>query len=111
MLPPGAFALYSALANTPGGVNGLFSSLKDKDYQGVLDEIKKHGGDEVKRVVEKVEAKVREANGKIENVDWKSLAGELKKELPKSQQQMVDVSTLVLLVLDFLLCSSHIYIY
>jgi len=59
--------------------------------QGVIDEVKKAGGDDVKRIVEKVEKKLHEAQGKVENVDWKSLATELKQELPKSQQQMVDM--------------------
>jgi hypothetical protein len=85
-------AIYSTLASSPGGVNGLFSSIKDQDYQKILDELKKHGGDDIKRIVDKVEKKVKDANGKIQDVDWKSLAQELKKELPKSQQQMVDVS-------------------
>ena len=95
MLPPGAFALYSAVASQEGGVTGFLSSLKDKDIQGVLDEVKKFGGDEVKRVVEKVEAKVKEANGNVSKVDWPALAKELKGELPAESQKYVDVSVLL----------------
>ncbi|KAL7423151.1 hypothetical protein Q5752_002451 [Cryptotrichosporon argae] len=91
MLPPGAFAIYNQLASQPGGLNGLLSSLKDKDVQGVLDEIKKAGGDDVKRVVEKVEKKVKEANGSIDKVDWKALAQELKGELGEKGQHAVDL--------------------
>ncbi|ORY28517.1 hypothetical protein BCR39DRAFT_496308 [Naematelia encephala] len=91
MLPPGAFALYSHLSESEGGVNGFLSSLKDKDLQGVLDEVKKVGGDDVKRIVDKVEQKVKDANGKVQNVDWRALAQELKGELPKGSQQAVDM--------------------
>lgn len=94
-LPPGAFALYSTLANQEGGITGFLSNLKDKDLQGVIDEVKKHGGDDAKRLIEKVEKKVKEANGKVTNVDWAGLAQDLKRELPKEQQQMVDVSEIV----------------
>ena len=73
-------------------MNGFLSSLKDKDLQGVLDEVKKVGGDDVKRITEKVEKKIKEAKGKVQDVDWKALAQELKEELPKDKQQMVDVS-------------------
>lgn len=90
-LPPGAFTLFSAVAANSGGIGGFLSNLKDKDLQGVLDEVKKVGGDDVKRITEKVEKKLKEANGKVQNVDWKSLAEELKKELPASQQHMVDM--------------------
>lgn len=91
MLPPGAFGLYSTLASQPGGINGFFSSLKDKDLQGVLDEVKKIGGDEVKRITEKVEKRVKDAKGKPQDIDWKALAQELKEELPKDKQHYVDV--------------------
>ncbi|ORX40125.1 hypothetical protein BD324DRAFT_616419 [Kockovaella imperatae] len=91
VLPPSALAVYDKLASQPGGLNGLLSSLKDKDLQGVIDEVKKIGGDDVKRVVEKVEAKVKDAKGNVQNVDWKALAKELKKELPKEQQNLVDL--------------------
>jgi hypothetical protein len=91
MLPPSAFALYSTLSSQPGGINGLLSSLKDKDLQGVIDEVKKVGGDDVKRIVDKVEGKLKDAKGKVQDVDWKSLAVDLKKELPEGQQHMVDV--------------------
>ena len=91
MLPPGAMAMYTTLANQEGGLNGFLSSLKDKDLQGVMDEVKKLGGEDVKRIVEKVEKKVKEANGKVQNVDWQSLAKELKGELPKDKQHYVDV--------------------
>ena len=90
-MPPGAFSLYTAIASQPGGVNGFLSSLKDKDLQGVLDEVKKVGGDDVKRITEKVEKRVKEAKGKYQDIDWKSLAQELKQELPKDKQQLVDV--------------------
>lgn len=91
VLPPGALLIYQKLASSEGGINGLLSNLKDKDLQGVLDEIKKVGGDDVKRVVEKVEKKVKEAKGDVQKVDWKSLAQELKDELPASGQKAVDV--------------------
>jgi hypothetical protein len=83
--------LYQKLASSEGGLNGLLSNLKDKDMQGVLDEIKKVGGDDVKRVVEKVEGKIKDAKGDASKVDWKSLAQELKGELPASAQKAVDV--------------------
>jgi hypothetical protein len=91
MLPPGAFALYSNLANQEGGINGFLSNLKDKDLQGVIDEVKKVGGDDVKRVMDKVEKKVKEAKGKASDVDWRGLAEELKKELPAGSQKTIDV--------------------
>jgi hypothetical protein len=92
MLPPSAFALYSNIANQEGGLNGFLSSLKDKDLQGVIDEVKKAGGDDVKRVVDKVEKKLKEAKGKATDVDWRALAQELKTELPEGSQKAVDVS-------------------
>lgn len=92
MLPPSAFALYSNIAKQEGGLNGFLSSLKDKDLQGVIDEVKKVGGDDVKRVVDKVEKKLKEAKGKASDVDWRGLAQELKSELPEGSQKAVDVS-------------------
>ncbi len=92
MLPPGAMALYTSLANQEGGINGFLTSLKDKDLQGMMEEVKKVGGDEVKRVVDKVEKRVKDANGKVQNVDWQALAKELKEELPKDKQHYVEVS-------------------
>lgn len=83
--------MYQKLSQSEGGLNGLLSHLKDNDLQGVLDEIKKVGGDDVKRVVEKVEAKVKDAKGDVSKVDWKNLAQELKGELPASAQKAVDV--------------------
>ena len=94
-LPPGAFALYSQLAKQEGGINGFLTNLKDKDLQGVIDEVKKVGGDDAKRVIEKVEKKLKEAKGNVENIDWKALAEDLKSELPASQQKMVDVSPVI----------------
>ncbi|RSH89378.1 hypothetical protein EHS25_002490 [Saitozyma podzolica] len=91
MLPPSAFALYSNIAKQEGGLNGFLSSLKDKDLQGVIDEVKKAGGDDVKRVVDKVEKKLKEAKGKASDVDWRGLAQELKSELPEGSQKAVDM--------------------
>lgn len=91
MLPPGVFAVYSVLASQPGGVNGFLSGLKDQDLNSILDQLKNAGNDDVKRVVEKVQIKVKQANGKASDVDWKSLAEELKKELPPSAQKTIDV--------------------
>ena len=68
------------------------SNLKDADLQSVLDEVKKAGNDDVKRVVEKVEKKIKDAKGDVKQVDWKALAGELKQDLPESAQKAVDVS-------------------
>lgn len=59
-----------------------------------MDEVKKVGGDDVKRVIEKVEKKVKDAGGKVQKVDWGSLAQELKEELPKDKQHYVDVGSL-----------------
>lgn len=67
------------------------SSVKEGDLQGVLDEVKKHGGDDIKRIVDKVEKKIKDAKGNVTSVDWKSLAQELKEELPKDKQQYVDL--------------------
>ncbi len=91
MLPPGAMALYTQLSKS-GDLNGFLTSLKDKDLQGVMDEVKNLGGEDVKRVIEKVEGKVKEANGKVGDVDWSGLAKELRDELPKDKQHYVDVS-------------------
>ncbi|KGB74791.1 hypothetical protein CNBG_0629 [Cryptococcus deuterogattii R265] len=91
MLPPGAFALYSHLSKQEGGINGFLSSLKDKDLKEVLEELKKAGGDDVKRIVEKVQKKVDEAKGNVEKVDWKGLAQDLKGELPEGSQRVVDM--------------------
>lgn len=91
-LPPGAFALYSVVASQSGGIGGFLSNLKDKDLQGVIDEVKKAGNEDVTRIAEKVEKKVKEAKGQVSKVDWKGLIQELKTELPKDKQQMIDVS-------------------
>ena len=66
--------------------------MKDKDLQGVIEEVKKVGGDDAKRIIDKVEQKLKDAGGKVENLDWPGLAQDLKSELPASQQKMVDVS-------------------
>lgn len=84
--------LYDNISRNSGGINGFITQLKDKDLQGVIDEVKKVGGDDVKRIMEKVEKKVKDANGKVQDVDWRALAVDLKKELPASQQHYVDVS-------------------
>ena len=60
----------------------------------MIDEVKKLGGDDVKRIVEKVEKKVKEAEGKVDKIDWHSLADDLKKELPQDKQKYVDVCPL-----------------
>lgn len=91
-LPPGAFALYSHLASQEGGVTGFLSNLQNKDLQGVIDEVKKVGGDDAKRIIEKVEKRLQAAKGDVKNIDWKSLVEELKSELPAGQQKLVDVS-------------------
>lgn len=93
-LPPGAFALYSHIASQQGGVNGFLTNLQGKDLQGVIDEVKKHGGDDAKRVIEKVEAKYKEAKGDVKNIDWQGLAKDIKSELPASSQKAVDVGHL-----------------
>lgn len=91
-MPPGAFALYSHIASQEGGVGGFLTNLQDKDLQGVIDEVKKHGGDDAKRIIEKVEAKYKEAKGDVKNIDWQGLAKDIKSELPASSQKAVDVS-------------------
>jgi len=91
-LPPGAFALYSHIASQEGGVTGFLSNLQNKDLQSVIDEVKKVGGDDAKRIIEKVEKKLQAAKGDVKKMDWKSLVEELKSELPASQQKLVDVS-------------------
>ena len=45
----------------------------------------------MKRIMEKVEKKVKDAKGKPQDVDWKGLAEELKKEMPESSQKTVEV--------------------
>ena len=94
VLPPGAMALYSQLSQHTGDINGFLSNLKDKDLQGVMEEVKKVGGDDVKRVIDKVEQRYKQANGKVQNMDWQALGKELKEELPKDKQHYVDVSFL-----------------
>jgi len=89
-LPPGAFALYSHIASQEGGVTGFLSNLQNKDLQSVIDEVKKVGGDDAKRIIEKVEKKLQAAKGDVKKMDWKSLVEELKSELPASQQKLVD---------------------
>ncbi|WVN86515.1 uncharacterized protein L203_101679 [Cryptococcus depauperatus CBS 7841] len=91
VLPPSAFAIYSHLSRQEGGVNGFLSSLKDKDLPAILEELKKAGGDDVKRVVDKVQKKLDQAQGKVENVDWKGLAQDLKGEIPEGSQKIIDV--------------------
>lgn len=75
-----------------GGLGGILSQVKPDDLTKTLDLLKKHGGDEVARVVDIVQKKIADADGKISNVDFKSLAQELSKELPKSYQSTIDVS-------------------
>lgn len=60
-LPPGAFALYSHLAKQEGGVTGFLGNLQGKDLQGVIDEVKNVGGDDAKRIIEKIEKKLKAA--------------------------------------------------
>jgi len=93
-LPPGAFALYSHLAKQEGGVTGFLSNLQSKDLQGVIDEVKKAGGDDAKRIIEKIENKLKAANGDVKQMDWRSLVEELKNELPAGSQKLVDVGVL-----------------
>ncbi|WWC70819.1 uncharacterized protein I206_104771 [Kwoniella pini CBS 10737] len=91
VLPPGAFALYKALDSQEGGITGFVSKLHGKDLQGALDELKNVGGDDAKKIIETIQSKVKDAKGKIENVDWKSLATELKDDLPASAQGLIAV--------------------
>ncbi|WWC88609.1 uncharacterized protein L201_003522 [Kwoniella dendrophila CBS 6074] len=91
VLPPGAFALYKVLDQQEGGIAGFLSKLKGKDLDGALDELKNVGGDDAKKIIEKVQAKVKDAKGKIEDLDWKSLAEELKDDLPASAQGLIAV--------------------
>ncbi|WVW84736.1 hypothetical protein I302_106771 [Kwoniella bestiolae CBS 10118] len=91
VLPPGAFALYKALDSQEGGIAGFLSKLKGKDLDGALDELKQVGGDDAKKIIDKIQQKVKDAKGKIENVDWKSLATELKDDLPASAQGLIAV--------------------
>jgi hypothetical protein len=67
------------------------SNLKNQDLQGVIDEVKKVGGDDAKRIIEKVEKRLKEAKGDVQKMDWRSLVEELKAELPAGQQKLVDV--------------------
>ena len=90
-LPPGVFAIYQSAMQKTGGLDGLLSSLKNDDFQKVLGEIKEHGGDDVKRIVEKVESALSSAKGDVSKLDWKKLASDLKGELPKDKQQLIDV--------------------
>lgn len=94
LLPGGAYMIYNQFSGVikGGDFGGMLSKLGDADIQGSLDQLKKLGGEDVKRVVEKVQVAVDKANGKVENVDWKKLAQDLTKELPKEYQQWVDVS-------------------
>jgi hypothetical protein len=106
-LPPTAFALYEKVSKDG---SGFITKLQDKDFKGVVDEVKKMGGDDVKRVIEKIETKVSEANGSVTQVDWKALAEELKQELPKDKQQMVDVSDLILVLVFHRECPLTTYV-
>lgn len=94
LLPSGAYMIYNQFSGTleSGNWGGLLSNLQDADIQGSLDQLKQLGGEDVKRVVEKVQAALDKANGKVQNVDWKKLSQDLSKELPKEYKQWVDVS-------------------
>jgi hypothetical protein len=96
-LPPGAFALYSHLAKQEGGVTGFLGNLQCKDLQGVIDEVKNVGGDDAKRIIEKIEKKLKAAGGDVQKMDWRSLVEELKAELPAGSQKLVDVGLLILM--------------
>lgn len=92
-LPAGLLSLYHHLNKQPGGITGFLAGLKDqKDLDGVLAKLKEAGGDDMKPIIEAVEKKVKQAGGKLEQVDWKALAEELKGQVGEGGQKVIDVS-------------------
>ncbi|KAK4684706.1 hypothetical protein P7C73_g5461, partial [Tremellales sp. Uapishka_1] len=93
VLPAGVFGIYSHLASQDGGLEGYLSKLKDGDLESALEPLKKYGGKDVARIVEKIEKKVKEAGGKPSDIDWKGLVDELKGELGATGSKAVDMVT------------------
>lgn len=91
LLPGGAFVVYQQLAKQvkSGDFGGILSNLQDADMQSTLDHLKQLGNEDVTRVVNKVQAALDKANGKVTELDWKKLSQDLTKELPKEYQQWV----------------------
>ncbi|BEI86851.1 hypothetical protein CcaverHIS002_0701970 [Cutaneotrichosporon cavernicola] len=93
LLPGGAFVLYQQFSDQikSGDFGGILSKLKDADMQSTLKSLKKLGNDDVNSVVDKVQAALDKAGGKVGNVDWKKLSQDLTKELPEEYQKWVKV--------------------
>ncbi|WOO77381.1 uncharacterized protein LOC62_01G000963 [Vanrija pseudolonga] len=92
VLPASVLSFYDQVEKEAGAtVGGFLSKIKDTDIQGTLDSLKNAGSDDVKNVVDKVQAKLKEANGKVQNVDWKQLSSDLSKEYGEKSQQAIDV--------------------
>lgn len=54
-------------------VTGLSDDLKNQNIDGALEKIKKVGGKDVEPYIKQVESALKEAKGKIQDVDWKVL--------------------------------------
>jgi hypothetical protein len=77
---------------TAGGLGGILSKLKDVDISGALDLLKATGSDEIGKVVDIVQKKVKDVDGKVEDIDWRALATELNEELGGKYKSTIDVS-------------------
>jgi hypothetical protein len=92
-LPAGLLSLYHHLNKQPGGISGFLAGLKDqKDIDGILAKLKEAGGDDIAPIIDAVEKKIKQAGGKIDQVDWKALAEELKGQVGEGGQKVIDVS-------------------
>lgn len=52
-------------------VTGLSDDLKNQNIDGALEKIKKVGGKDIEPYIKQVESALKEAKGKIQDVDWK----------------------------------------
>ncbi|BEJ17889.1 hypothetical protein CspHIS471_0701570 [Cutaneotrichosporon sp. HIS471] len=93
LLPGGAFVIYQQFSDQikSGDFGGILSKLKDADMKNTLKQLKKLGNDDVNSVVDKVQAAIDKAGGKVANLDWKKLSQDLTKELPEEYQKWVKV--------------------
>lgn len=75
-----------------GSLSGLLSGLSDKDLAGTIEKLKAFSNDEVKKLLDKVQKAIKDADGRVENVKWGQLAKSLSDEFGKEYQGYIDVS-------------------